>query len=236
MERVFIEGIIYKLIKYTDKSAIAVAYSYDYGKIKLFMPKAFTNKGGLVAFVPGEIDCLKKSNSDLNKLYAFRQFPEYMSYVENPFISLRLNLLFDIFDNLYETEQRENLLWTLLKKFKSVEPGKVLIFSIYAMLKNTGLMFDFEKCSLCGKGIEGEGALKGGDYFCESCSPEKAFKTGFDVNLILRSLAKSSLYKNININLFQETQTLDMFVNHIESSTGKKIKSYKTFKDLMRNL
>lgn len=236
MERVFIEGIIYKLIKYTDKSAIALAYSYDYGKIKLFMPKAFTNKGGLVAFVPGEIDCLKKSNSDLNKLYAFRQFPEYMSYVENPFISLRLNLLFDIFDNLYETEQRENLLWTLVKKFKSAEPGKVLLFSIYAMLKNTGLMFDFEQCSLCGKDIADEGALKDGLYFCETCVPEKAVKTGFDVNLILRSLAKNALYKNININLMQETQTLDMFVSHIQSSSGKKIKSYKAFKDLIINL
>lgn len=236
MERVFIEGVIYKLIKYTDKSAIAVAYSFDYGKIKLFMPKAFTNKGGIIALVPGEIDCLKKNNSDLNKLYAFRQFPEYMPYVENPFISVRLNLLFDIFDNLYETEQKETLLWTLLKKFNSTEPAKVLIFSIYAMLKNTGQMFDFETCQTCGKVTEDSGALADGLYYCQNCAPIGSLKTDFDVNLILRSLSKSALYKNMNVTRNQENQILDVFVAHIENVTGKKIKCYKTFKELMRSL
>lgn len=236
MERVFIEGIIYKIVKYTDRSAIAAAYSYDYGKIKLFIPKAFSGKNGILAFVPGEIDCLKKTNSDLNKLYAFRQFPEYMNYVEDPHISLRLSLFFDVFDNLYETEQRENLLWTLLKKFKSADPGKVLIFSIYAMLKNTGQMFGNSACCRCGKEPEDSAFLSGGYYFCENCAPEGAFEASFDANLILRSLGKNPLYKNININKAQEMKTLEVLIRHTETITGKKIKSYPTFKEMMCSL
>ena len=41
MERILSEGIIYKISKYADNSAIASAYTFDYGKIKLFIPKAY---------------------------------------------------------------------------------------------------------------------------------------------------------------------------------------------------
>ena len=47
MERILSEGIIYKISKYADNSAIASAYTLDYGKIKLFMPKAYSSKGGV---------------------------------------------------------------------------------------------------------------------------------------------------------------------------------------------
>ena len=68
MERVLSEGIIYKISKYADNSAIASAYTYGYGRIKLFMPKAYSSKGGVQTFIPGEIDFLKKDTSELNKL------------------------------------------------------------------------------------------------------------------------------------------------------------------------
>ena len=36
MERILSEGIIYKISKYADNSAIASAYTLDYGKINLW--------------------------------------------------------------------------------------------------------------------------------------------------------------------------------------------------------
>ena len=44
MERVLTDGIIYKISKYADNSAIASAYTLDYGKIKLFMPNRRNRK------------------------------------------------------------------------------------------------------------------------------------------------------------------------------------------------
>lgn len=236
MERIFAPAIIYRLIKYADQSAIALAFTPDYGKLKLFMPKAFNKKGGIMAFVPGEIDFLKKDNSDLNKLYGFRHDPSYMCYVEDPAISLRLNLLFDIIDNLYEVEQKEPVLWTLLLKFTSEPPPKVLIYTIYAMLKNTGLMFDSERCSECGNAIEDSGVLLHGQYFCEKCGKTDGITVNSTTNLILRALSRKELYKNIKITRAGEFGALDLFVKHIQSSTGKKLKSYQSFSDMVSGL
>ena len=94
MERILSEGIIYKISKYADNSAIASAYTLDYGKIKLFIPKAYSSKGGVQTFIPGEIDFLKKDTSELNKFYNFRPDTAYMEYASTPAISLRLSLAF----------------------------------------------------------------------------------------------------------------------------------------------
>ena len=47
MERVLSEGIIYKISKYAVNSAIASAYTYLCGRIKLCMPKSYSSKGGV---------------------------------------------------------------------------------------------------------------------------------------------------------------------------------------------
>ena len=115
MERILSEGIIYKINKYADNSAIASAYTLDYGKIKLFIPKAYSSKGGVQTFIPGEIDFLKKDTSELNKFYNFHPYTSYMEYASTPAVSLRLSLYFDIFDKFYELEQADTVIWTILK-------------------------------------------------------------------------------------------------------------------------
>ena len=233
MERILSEGIIYKISKYADNSAIASAYTLDYGKIKLFMPKAYSSKGAVQAFIPGEIDFLKKDTSELNKFYNFRPDTAYMEYASTPAISLRLSLYFDIFDKFYELEQADTVIWTIIKKYKTSDYSKINLFSIYALLKNTGHMFNFNVCSSCGVKISEQGALNNGLYYCPKCAPENSFYTESYVNTILRAFSSQELYRNIKISKYDELSVLDLFAYHIENVTGSFLKSYKLFKELI---
>ncbi|MBQ3033160.1 MAG: recombination protein O N-terminal domain-containing protein [Deferribacterales bacterium] len=236
MERISTQGAIYKLIKYTDSSAIALAYTKEFGKIKLFMPKAYSGKSGVLSLIPGEIDFLKKDNSDLNRLYNFRPDPAFMSFVNEPILSLRLILVYDIFDNLYEVEQKEPILWSLITRFDKNNASSVFIFSLYALLKNSGNMFSCDFCPTCGKEVRGEAALFSGFYYCSNCAPEGSLLIGSDEDLILRSLSKPKLYKNIKISLHQELKVAEILVNHTEAAIGKNVKSFNTFKTLITSL
>ena len=227
MERILTQGVIYKLIKYTDNSAIALAYTKDFGKIKLFIPKAFSGKSGILTLIPGEVDFLKKDNSDLNKLYSFRPNLAYMSFIDDPALSLRLTLIYDFFDNLYDVDQPEPILWTMITRLKKENATSALIFILYAILKNTGQMFVCGRCSSCGKEITGGGALFLGDYYCDVCKPEKSISISSDEDLILRSLSKPNLYKRVKISIYQELGIIDIFIKHTETAIGKKIKSFQ---------
>ena len=215
MERILSEGIIYKISKYADNSAIASAYTLDYGKIKLFMPKAYSSKGGVQTFIPGEIDFLKKDTSELNKFYNFRPDTTYIEYAST------------------ELEQADTVIWTIIKKYKTSDYSKINLFSIYALLKNTGHMFNFNICSSCGAKIEEQGALNNGLYYCNKCAPENSFYTESYVNTILRAFSSQELYRNIKISKYDELSVLDLFAYHIEQITVSLLKSYKLFKELI---
>lgn len=236
MERIFTPGLIYRLIKYTDSSAIALAFTRDFGKLKLFMPKAYTKKSGIMTLVPGEMDFLKKDNSDLNKLYGFRHDPAFMAFVEEPAVSLRLSLIFDVFDNIYETEQKEPALWTMITRFNKENASSALIYTFYVMLKNSGLMFNRGFCSACGKETRGGAALAGGLYYCRDCAPDVSLKIGYGEDLILRALGRPELYRNIKISGAQEAGVLDILICHTEAAVGGRLKSYGAFKALISSL
>lgn len=236
MERIFCDCIIYKINKYSDSSAVATAYASEYGKIKLFIPKAFSKKGGVYTFIPGEADFLKKYSSDLNKLYSFRPYPDFMEYASDPLISLRLSLLFDILDTFYELEQKDKAVWKVLVSYLHKNPGKVNIFGIYAILQNTGHMFNFNKCAGCGADISEAAAILDGLCYCNHCKPDNAFKIDEFINFVLKALSSPALYKNININLSKELEITDMFVKHIEFVSSKKLKSYSLFRRLITSL
>ncbi len=156
-----------------------------------------------------------------------------MEYASIPAISLRLSLYFDIFDKFYELEQSDTVIWTILKKYKTSDYSKINLFSIYALMKNTGYMFNFNVCSSCGAKILEQGALNNGLYFCHKCAPENSFFTESYVNTILRAFSNQELYKNIKMNKYDELSVLDLFAYHIENVTGSFLKSYKLFKELI---
>ncbi len=233
MERVITEGIIYKITKYADSSAIASAYSYDYGKLKLFIPKAYSKKSGIQILIPGELDFLKKDTSDLNKFYSFKVDSEYTDYPSIPAISLRLSLYFDIFDKFYDIGQEDSVIWSIVKKYKTAEYSKVNLFGIYALLKNSGHIFNFSTCANCSNPITNNGCLFMGQYFCGNCIVKNGYKTEGYVNTILRAFSQKELYSKMKINLHDELSVLDLFAYHIESIIEKELKSYKLFKELI---
>ena len=236
MERIFTSGVIYRVIKYTDNSAIALGYTKEFGKLKLFMPKAYTKKSGLLTIVPGEIDFLKKDNSDLYKLYDFKPNSSFLNFVEDPALSLRFSLIYDLFDNLYDVGQPEPVLWTMLTRFTRENASSALIFTLYALLKNSGNMFSNDFCSLCGKAAQDESSVLNGDYFCGDCTPQGAIRIGCDENLVLRAVKKPNLYKNLKISLHLELAVCEILLKHAEAAIGKKIKSFQTFKTLLLSL
>ena len=61
--------MFYKLLNFADSSAIGFAFTEEHGKLKFFINRAFTKKGSIYKIIPGEIDFLKKENTDLNKFY-----------------------------------------------------------------------------------------------------------------------------------------------------------------------
>ena len=233
MERIVSDALIYKITKYADNSAIASAYSYGYGKLKLFLPKAYTNRAGIQTFIPGELDFLKKDTSDLNKFYSFRVDTSYVEYLTTPAITLRLSLYFDVFDKLYDIDQPDSVIWKIITKYKTAEYSKINIFGIYALLKNSGHMFHFSTCANCGAEIKEQGSLYMGQYFCEKCNMENSYTPKPYVNTIMQAFSNQELYQRLKINVYDELAVLDLFVKHIEDITEKELKSYKLFKDLI---
>lgn len=239
MERIITDAVIYKVNKYADNSAVASAYTSDYGKIRVFIPQAFSKKRGVYTLVPGEIDFLKKESSDLSKLYSFRPYTEYMDYTSNPEVSLRLSLFFDIYDKFYGIEQQDSVLWKIITGYNtSKEFSKVNIFGIYAVLRNTGHMFEYKECGSCGKSLtdENEIFLSNSICYCSNCRQDKYLTIDNYSFFILKALEKKDLYKNIKINKYNEVALLDIFGSHIESITDSRLKSIRLFKEMILSL
>jgi DNA repair protein RecO (recombination protein O) len=89
MTEVTTSAIIYRIFKYSDKSAIALALSPQYGKFKLFMPRAYSRKSGFMTFVPGTLTFLIKEHSDLHKFISFTHEPSFYHYIQTPDIIIR---------------------------------------------------------------------------------------------------------------------------------------------------
>lgn len=239
MERIITDAVIYKVNKYADSSAVASAYTSEHGKIRVFIPQAFSKKRGVYTFVPGEIDFLKKENSDLSKLYSFRPYTEYMDFTSNPDISLRLSLFFDIYDKFYGIEQQDSVFWKIITSYNnSKDYSKINLFGIYAVLRNTGHMFEYKECGSCGKILtdENEIFLSNNICYCNSCKQDKYFTIDNYSFFILKAFEKKELYRNIKINKYNETALLDIFESHIESITENKLKSIRLFKEMILSL
>jgi DNA repair protein RecO (recombination protein O) len=102
------KGIFYKLLNFSDNSAVGYAFTEEYGKLKFFIDKAFTKRGSVYKLIPGEIDFLKKENTDLNKFYSFKEDLTYYYFFEYLPLYLRLYLIFEVIDMLYNIEEKDS--------------------------------------------------------------------------------------------------------------------------------
>jgi len=248
MAHITTDGIIYKIVTYSDSSCIATAFTEDYGKVKLFMPKAFSKRSGITKFIPSTLDILRKENRDLSKLYSYTTNSNYISFIEVPEITIRLNLLFDIIDSLLPLDENYNIIYKMILRMNRSNIDKATIFTIRAVLKLSGNLTDFYYCKRCSNPINDSSTYLNGDVVCINCvsindtnssnniNIDDAYIIPSEVNLLLRALQSKELYQNIIINRKQDEKILELFVKHIEVVIGRKLKSYRSFKELMSTL
>ncbi len=226
-------AIIYRLVKYSDSSAIAMAFSKEFGKVKLFVPKAYTKKGGVMTFIPGLLD-LGRKDSDLSRFYSFEPDTAFYKYLNNHEIILRLHLVFEIFDGLYQIDMADERLFDLILKIDDVNYRKITPYMIYFMLKRAGLMYDTENCANCSSDEDIFTVASNGMY-CPTCAKELDIDSFCDREsaYIIRCFGNAPLYKALTINRKQEIQVLSALGAYAAHVFEKPLKSLKTIMDII---
>lgn len=234
MRRVKSNGIFYKLINFSDSSAIGYAITEDFGKLKFFINHAFTKKGSLYKIIPGEIDFLKKETSDLNKFYTFKENLKYFYFLESAEIYFRLYLIFEIFDILFNLEEKDAYFFKLLTHVKDENISKFSVYTINYMLKKSGYFLSTLQCPLCHIEYKNKACLTSTGLCCENCARNTIILMYIEKNQmkILTTLTDSSVFKNLKIEIDEEMQVLNIFVTYINSISGKKLKSFDNLKIL----
>ena len=234
MSREKSEAFIYRIVKYSDSSAIAMAFSKDYGKLKLFVPKAYTKKGGIMAFMPGTLDFGKKQ-TDLHRYYAFEPDTTYYKFINNHDIIMRLHLVFEILDGLFHTDILDDKLFDLLKKIDDTNFRKITPYIIYFMLKRSGVMFDTDSCVNCASDEDLYTVTKDGIY-CSVCSKDLSLSSCCDKesSYIIKCFGHSQLYRNLTVTRKQEIQVLTALCGYAEQILEKPLKSLKTVFEIIR--
>lgn len=207
-------GIIYRMHRYSDNSAVITMLANGYGKLKLFAPKIVSRGKGFHLFIPGSVEFTKRS-SDLHKISYFEADPTYYWFIDDSKVNIRLMLMLEYFDICYGSEQSCDSLITLIKRYTDSNFINVTIFGLHMILKNSGYGFSIEHCASCGKeflvGLDKLGDnlndieeyyrkfadivvsyFVGGDFFCTDCyeseiAPKIAINKKDDTNSELES-------------------------------------------------
>lgn len=226
-------SIIYRLVKYSDSSAIATAFSRDYGKVKLFIPKAYTKKGGVASFIPGILDFARKQ-TDLGRFYSFEPDTSFYKFIDNHDIVLRLHLIFEIYDGLYHADITDEKLYDLLLKIDDVNFRKITLYIIYFMLRQSGVMYELDACCSCSSD-ENIYTVSDAGIYCDICAEQLSLKTMCDKesSYIIKCFGNSALYRNLSISRKQEIQVLTALCAYAEKVMEKKLKSIKTIFDMI---
>jgi len=73
-------GIIYQIIKYSEKSAICFAFTEDKGKLKFFVSNAFGKSKTILKLIPAELTFIYKHSTDLHKLLTVEYLTDYLFF------------------------------------------------------------------------------------------------------------------------------------------------------------
>lgn len=233
MSREKSEAIIYRLIRYSDSSAIALAFTRNSGKMKLFVPKAYTKRGGVVTFMPGLLDYGRKE-TDLHRYYCFEPNTLFYKYLDNHDIILRLHLIFEIYDGFYHPDMPDEVLYELLLKIDDVNYRKITAYIIYFILKRSGVMYELDTCANCSSDDDVFTVASTGLY-CPTCAKQLKLDSFCDKEsaYIIKCFGNSSLYRNITVNRKQELQVLSALGAYAGHVLEKPLKSLKTLMDIL---
>jgi DNA repair protein RecO (recombination protein O) len=233
MMRTQSKGMFYKLLNFADSSAIGLAFTEEYGKLKFFINKAFTKKGSIYKIIPGEIDFLKKDNTDLNKFYSFKEDLTYYYFLEYIPLYLRLYLIFEIIDTLYDLEERDSYLFKLLLHAKESNMQKFSVYTVFYMLRKNGINFSTDICDNCAHIFKEEAYLTTSGLYCNNCISSGYIKIlNMEDLYLFKTINDPDAFRSFNIDEAIELHMLEIIVGYIEEYTNKKIKSFDNLRVL----
>jgi DNA repair protein RecO len=232
MSRQSSDAIIYKLHRYSDSSAVAKAFTLDHGRIKLFIPKAFSKKGGILTCFPCNIDFHMKENSDLCKFYTFTPKPQYYHFINSHEIVIRLHYLFEIFDGLYEEREKDSYLMRLIMKIDDENFRKAVSFTVRHMFERNGVLPDFSNCTSCGETENHDGYIVGGEFFCRKCRSAGINVTNA-VYTFMQCAQDNALMKTHEVSRENEIEIIKFFSFYYKSLYAKELKSTQTLLSLI---
>ncbi len=214
-------AVIYRLFRYSDRSAIALAFSPEYGKLKLFIPNAYNKKSGFMTLTPGSLTFDMKETSDLHRFVSFSHDPAYYHYSQTPEITMRLNICFDFFEHLFHAGEPCRVFWNLCLKYTEDNYRKAGLYTVYRLMKEAGVMFELE-CK-CGAG-EGDIVLVGGELRCGKCARSFDVEKGLVINgktySGLLSFSQNELFRDADFTPETELDILMLFNNHLNAVNG----------------
>ena len=228
MSRKSDNAIIYKLIRYQDASAIGLAFTESFGKVKLFIPKAYTKRGGVMSFVPGVLDFNHKESTDLSKYYGFAQNREYFHFIDVHDILLRLHLVFETVDILYGVDQSDERLWRLILKYSEENYRKLTPYILHHILSESGFGTDYSACCMCG-GEADEGLICAEGLVCSYCTaPAESMKVSKSSLFFLKNISNNRIFKNIKIARNEELELIKLLSMLAEKAADTKLRSTAT--------
>lgn len=223
LNRIVSPGLIYKVYRYSDNSAIGQCFFKEFGKLKLFIPKMYSNKGGVTKILPGDIDFLKKEHSDLNKFYGIRYDTSKMCFVENVDIFIRLNLIFNVFDILYTEGEPDVDLYNLIMHIDAKNMKRAAIYITSYILKNQGIFPNLRQCGNCGKLIETTVGLSHNEIVCNNCIRGDDLSLTPEQYRIFSNIFNSDIFKHIDPAAEDEYNILSFIARYTQRISGRKI-------------
>ncbi|KAA0259471.1 hypothetical protein FHQ18_00930 [Deferribacter autotrophicus] len=225
MGRVKTEAIIYKLLNYSDRSAVGFLFSKEFGLIKAFISRAFGKKGGIFKFLPGTVDLLLKENSELHKFYGFEQNVKYYFFIENPYILMRLNLIFSLLDEFGLDSEHNEMLWKMILSIRENNIYKSTIFITYFILKHSGFLPEMN-CHECGKKknlfLEDDGTIK-----CKNCCSGTGIAIENELVNLFELLQDVKKYKVTMVDRKIERLYMNFIKNIVNQTLKKEIKVFE---------
>lgn len=191
------KGIIYRIIKYSDRSAICFGFTEKRGKLKFFVSNAFGKNKSIQKIFPSEITYVFKDNTDLHKISSLEYLTDYSYFQSETPLYLRLNLIFEVLDAVLPVGAPVDELWKFIMSLK-IDNYKKGVSYIIAYLLELGGFLERGSCVLCGSNIKG--------FICENCSEEGSHSIVIDFLNIFYD--KGSLKQ---LKIYDDIQLLDFF-------------------------
>ncbi|MGA1861621.1 hypothetical protein OWM07_01865 [Deferribacter thermophilus] len=225
MLRVKTESIIYKLISYSDRSAIGYVLSKDFGIIKVFISSAYNKKGGVFKFIPGLMDIRYKENGALHKFYNFEHYVSYSYFIDNPYVFARLNVIFFLLQEYHIDDY--SYLWKLLLNINEQNIYKSFIYITHYLLNSSGY-FPEMKCVMCEKT---DNLYIGNDLNikCVDCKTENFLKIGEDLIKLFEDIHNKEVFKKVFIGRELEKKYVSFLKYFVENNLNRKIKVFEFF-------